>query len=122
MLTFHLKTVRYADDFIVMANSRRIIKLMVKPAITQFLKERGISLSEEKTKIYSICSGEELNFLGYTFKHNFFKERLGKSGVALYPNKKKLASIKAKLKDIFRSSSNLSAYELISRVNPIIRG
>ena len=130
MLTFHLKTVRYADDFIVMANSRRIIELMVKPAVTQFLKERGVSLSEEKTKIYSIGSGEELNFLGYTFKyrrvwkfkHSFFKERLGKSGIALYPNKKKLASIKAKLKGIFRSSSNLSAYELISRVNPIIRG
>lgn len=130
MLTFHLKTVRYADDFIVMANSRRIIELRVKPAITQFLKERGVSLSKEKTKIYSICSGEELNFLGYTFKyrriwrfkHNLFKERLGKSGVALYPNKKKLAAVKAKLKGIFRSNSNLSAYELISKVNPIIRG
>ena len=69
MLTFHLKTVRYADDFIVMANSRRIIELRVKPAIAQFLKERGISLSKEKTKIYSIRSGEELNFLGYTFKY-----------------------------------------------------
>lgn len=130
MLTFHVKTVRYADDFVVMANSRRIIELRIKPAIVQFLKERGVSLSEEKTKLFSISSGKELDFLGYTFKynqiwrfrHNFFKERLGKSGVALYPNKDKLKTIKSKLREIFRASSNLSAYELVSKVNPIIRG
>lgn len=70
MLTFHVKTVRYADDFVVIANSRRIIELKIKPAIIQFLKERGVSLSEEKTKLFSISSGKELNFLGYTFKYN----------------------------------------------------
>lgn len=130
MLTFHVKTVRYADDFVVIANSRRIIELKIKPAIIRFLKERGVWLSEEKTGLFSISSGKELNFLGYTFKynevwkfrHNFFKERLGKSGIALYPKREKLKAIKTKLRNIFRSSSNVSAYELISKVNPIIRG
>ena len=130
MLTFHVKTIRYADDFVVIASSRRIIELRINPAIVQFLKERGVSLSEEKTKLFPILSGKELNFLGYTFKYHkvwkfrysFFKDRLGKSGVALYPNKLKLKAIKNKLKGIFRSSNNLSAYELISKVNPIIRG
>ena len=70
MLTFHVKTVRYADDFVVIANSRRIIELKIKPAIIQFLKERGVCLSEEKTRLFSISSGKELNFLGYTFKYN----------------------------------------------------
>jgi RNA-directed DNA polymerase len=130
MLTLHIKTIRYADDFVVIANSRRIIELKIKPAIVNFLKERGVSLSKEKTKLFSIYSGRELNFLGYTFKyqdvwrfkHNLFKDRLGKSGIALYPNKMKLKAIKIKLREIFRTSSNKSAYEVISKVNPIIRG
>lgn len=42
MLTFHVKTVRYGDDFVVIASSRRIIELRIKPAIVQFLKERGV--------------------------------------------------------------------------------
>lgn len=69
MLTFHTKTIRYADDFVVITNSRRIIELKIKPAVVKFLKERGVSLSEENTKIFSIASGNELNFLGYTFKY-----------------------------------------------------
>ena len=130
MLTFHTKTVRYADDFVVITSSRRILELRIRPAVEQFLKERGVSLSEEKTKMFSISSGTELNFLGYTFKyrtkweykHSFFKERIGRSGVALYPQKRKLKDIKDKLRKIFRASTNISAYELISKVNPIIRG
>lgn len=130
MLTFHVKTVRYGDDFVVIASSRRIIELRIKPAIVQFLKERGVWLSEEKTRLFSISSGKELNFLGYTlkynkvwkFRYNFFKERLGKPGVALYPNREKLKAIKTRLRNIFRSSSNISAYELVSKVNPIIWG
>lgn len=130
MLTFHVKTVRYGDDFVVIASSRRIIELRIKPAIVQFLKERGVWLSEEKTRLFSISSGKELNFLGYTlkyheiwkFRYNFFKERLGKPGVALYPNREKVKAIKTRLRNIFRSNSNISAYELVSKVNPIIRG
>ncbi len=71
MLTFHVKTVRYADDFVVIANSRRILELRIKPAVVKFLGERGVSLSEEKTQLFSMASGSELDFLGYTFKfHN----------------------------------------------------
>lgn len=87
-------------------------------------------MSEEKTRLFSISSGKELNFLGYTlkyheiwkFRYNFFKERLGKPGVALYPNREKVKAIKTRLRNIFRSNSNISAYELVSKVNPIIRG
>jgi len=69
MLTFRVKTVRYADDFIIIATSRRIIEKFIKPSVILFLKERGLRLSEEKTKVFSLESEEELNFLGYTFKY-----------------------------------------------------
>jgi RNA-directed DNA polymerase len=69
MLSFNLKTIRYADDFIVIGTSRRVIEKFVKPSVENFLKERGLKLSPEKTKIFKIESGVELNFLGYTFKY-----------------------------------------------------
>jgi RNA-directed DNA polymerase len=69
MLSFKVKTVRYADDFVIIATSRRIIEKFIKPAVVEFLKERGLRLSEEKTKIFSLMNGQELNFLGYTFKY-----------------------------------------------------
>jgi len=68
MLAFKVKTIRYADDFVIIATSRRIIEKYIKPVVIQFLKERGLRLSQEKTKIFSMMSGQELNFLGYTFK------------------------------------------------------
>jgi len=69
MLSFKVKIIRYADDFVIIATSRRIIEKFIKPAIIEFLKERGLRLSEEKTKIFSLMNSKELNFLGYTFKY-----------------------------------------------------
>ena len=130
LLSFKVKTVRYADDFVIIATSRRILDKFIKPAVTDFLKERGLRLSTEKTKMFCLASGEELNFLGYTFKYrknwslkySFFKEKLGRSGIALYPNKRGVKTIIKRLKDTIMKNYNLTAYELISLLNPIIRG
>jgi RNA-directed DNA polymerase len=130
LLSFKIKTVRYADDFVIIATSRRVIEKYIKPAVIRFLEERGLKLSQEKSKVFKIISGEELNFLGYTFKYrknwslkySFFKDRLGKSGIALYPNKQKVKEVIKKLKIICNKNYNSSAYELISILNPIIRG
>jgi len=42
--------------------------------------------------------------------------------IALYPNRDKVINFIKKLKEIIKSSKNLSAMELISELNPIIRG
>ena len=49
-----IKYFRYADDFIVIARSKTIIINYVKPAIEQFLSERGLWLSPQKTKIFKL--------------------------------------------------------------------
>jgi RNA-directed DNA polymerase len=63
-----VKCVRYADDFVVLARSKRMLIKYIKPAVVSFLKERGLELSEEKTKIIGIRN-EPLDFLGYRFKY-----------------------------------------------------
>lgn len=45
--------VRFADDFIVTADKKETL-LEIKEMLTVFLKERGLTLSEEKTLITHI--------------------------------------------------------------------
>jgi len=59
--------VRYADDFIILARSKHIITEYIKPAVTLFLEERGLSLSPEK-KIFPMLNNK-VNFLGYDIQH-----------------------------------------------------
>ena len=54
--------IRYADDFIVTGHSKEILENEIKPAITSFLKQRGLELSQEKTKVTHITEG--FDFLG----------------------------------------------------------
>jgi len=61
--------VRYVDDFVVIAKSKNILNKYVTPAITDFLKERGLCLSAHKTKTFTLAhKNTQLDFLGYTFK------------------------------------------------------
>lgn len=129
-LTPQVACVRYADDFIVLARSLRMIINVIKPCVEQFLVERGLTLSVEKTKILSVRKSDKINFLGYTFqyqerfspRYKRFRDRNGREGIACYPQKEKVARLLNKLRTIFKTSYNLTAYSLIAKLNPIIRG
>ena len=64
--------VRYADDFIVTGESREILENGVLPIIREFLSERGLELSEEKTVITPIEDG--FDFLGSNIR--WYKDKL----------------------------------------------
>lgn len=129
-LSTNLFTVRFADDIVVLARSKRMIEEAIRPGVDKFLKERGLWLSDEKTKIVSIRKGEKLDFLGYTFRYfetirpksKLFHDRQNMEGILCYPQENKVSSFKQKLRDIVESSYNLNAFSLISKLNPVIRG
>ena len=54
--------VRYADDFIVCCANKDMLVHKIKPAITDFLQQRGLVLSAEKTTLTTIEKG--FDFLG----------------------------------------------------------
>ena len=123
--------IRYADDFIVITRSKNLLDKYITPAINEFLKERGLWLSPQKTKQYQLCTpNAQLDFLGYTFKYmtkwsskrTMIYSRKTPGAIALYPNRKRLIEFISKIADIIRKSQNLSAMELISKLNPIVRG
>ena len=55
--------VRYADDFVVLCNGTKAETLAMKEELRGFLSTKGLTLSEEKTKVTHITEG--LQFLGY---------------------------------------------------------
>lgn len=105
--------IRFADDFIVTAKSPEILKEKVIPIIENFLAQRGLSLSQEKTKIVHIEEG--FDFLG-------FNVRKYKGKFLCKPSKSSIKAIKVKIKETVKRAYGWSGFELISILNPIIKG
>lgn len=105
--------VRYADDFIVTANSKETAE-EVKKLISEFLASRGLMLSEEKTLITHIDEG--FDFLGWTFRK--FKGKL-----ITKPSKDSIKRLNKKLSTIIlREGKAVTQSDLIRRLNQVIRG
>lgn len=65
---FKIHYIRYADDFIIITISKHLVNKYIKPAVVNFLATRGLKLSSEKTKCFSLTE-QNLDFLGYTFMY-----------------------------------------------------
>jgi RNA-directed DNA polymerase len=65
----YLDIVRYADDFVILCRNKFILESLVIPEVNKFLKERGLQLSSEKTKLFRLKDGIKLKFLGYNFHY-----------------------------------------------------
>ena len=105
--------IRYADDFVVTAARKDILEQKVKPVIVNFLRERGLQLSEEKTLITHIQEG--FNFLG---------QRVRKYGEKLLikPTRQSVRSVLDKARQRIGSCHGMKAAVLIHKLNPILRG
>jgi RNA-directed DNA polymerase len=107
--------VRYADDFLITGASKELLEQEVKPVVEQFLAERGLELSPEKTRITHIEDG--FDFLG----QNVRKYSGGKV-LLITPSKKNVKAFLDKVRGTIRRYRGAPAAALISRLNPLIRG
>ena len=103
---------RYADDFIVTADSPEILK-EIKSEIEEFMKERGLQLSAEKTVITHIADG--FDFLGWNFRK--FKGKL-----LIQPSAKSKKKITQKLSQTIKLYRQAEQGLLIVKLNEITRG
>jgi RNA-directed DNA polymerase len=106
--------IRYADDFIVTASSKEILEEKVKPLIERFLLERGLQLSQEKTRITHITDG--FDFLGQNIR------LYAKGKLLTRPSKESIRSVKEKLKEIIVRHRGSNAARMIYHLNPVITG
>jgi hypothetical protein len=108
-----LRLIRYADDFVVLARSRRQLETAVLPKLRAFLAARGLRLSEEKTRIVRDTDG--FDFVGRRF------QRLTPTKFLVRPRRQSIRGHLDTLSRLFRNRA-LPVGQQIQKANAIIRG
>jgi RNA-directed DNA polymerase len=110
---YRVNFIRYADDFIITGKSKRLLEEVVKPVVEQFLQERGLTLSAEKTHITHIKHG--FTFLGQTFRKYGNK-------LLITPSTEGVQSLISKVGTLIRTHVSAPMEVLIGKLNRVLRG
>lgn len=105
--------IRYADDFVITAASKEVITVEIIPLVKDFLLERGLQLSPEKSKVTHINDG-------FDFLSQNVRKYNGK--LVIRPSKSSVKSFKDKIKKMIRDYRGIPAHSLIRILNPVIQG
>ena len=92
--TTKVHLIRFADDFIATGDNKALLETQVKPLISQFLAERGLTLSPQKTTITHIDQG--FDFLGQNVRK--YNDKL-----FIKPSRKSIRTLKANLRQIIKA-------------------
>jgi len=106
----------YADDFVALCHSRAQAEA-VQEKLSIWLKERGLSLNREKTRIGRISDG--FDFLSFSIR----RYRTGQgSKVLTKPSRDAMKKIRRRLADELREMRGAPEGQVIYTLNPVIRG
>lgn len=105
--------VRYADDFIITCENRETLEKEIKPLVSDFMAERGLTLSEEKTVITNVNDG--FDFLGFNIR-KYGNEVLTK------PTKEAEKRFMENIRKIIKGNKGCKQESLIRMLNARIRG
>jgi RNA-directed DNA polymerase len=112
MFLHKVHLVRYADDFVITARSKETAE-QAQEIVRKHIAQRGLQLSEEKTKITDIHEG--FDFLGWNF-------RKYKGKMLIKPSKKSQEKVFQKIRETIKSNIGSTQDELIRQLNPIVDG
>lgn len=105
--------VTYADDFIVTGASKSFLEEEIRPRVEAFLKERGLELSVEKTKISHISAG--FDFLGFNVRK--YQKKL-----LIKPGSRSTKAILDTIRTVIKKNKTAPTAALIRQLNPKVRG
>lgn len=110
---------RYADDWCLLVSGTKTHAEALRDEMAEVLTKIGLRLSPEKTLITHIDEG--LDFLGWRIQRHQ-KRGTGKHYVYIYPAKKALVAIMAKVKAVCRKNTNQPLAVLLHQLNRMLRG
>jgi len=112
--------VRYADDFVCFCETREDAE-QVQKILVEWLSERGLTLSEEKTRIVHLTEG--FDFLGFNIRH-YPAPQTSRTGwkLLIKPSKEAVKDLRKKLKDQWKKAQGSTVQTVLNKLNPIIRG
>ena len=100
-------------QLIVTGASKEILEHKVRPAIELFLRERGLELSKEKTRVVPITEG--FDFLGQNVRKYGNK-------LIITPAWKNVQALLDKVRDIVTQGRAKTQEWVIKKLNPVLRG
>jgi RNA-directed DNA polymerase len=112
--------VRYADDFVCFCETKEDAE-HVQSILTVWLKERGLTLSQEKTRIVHLTEG--FDFLGFNIRH-YPAPLTSRTGwkLLIKPSKESVQEMQKKLKDLWDEAQGGNVQAVLTKLNPVIRG
>ncbi|MGJ6963700.1 group II intron reverse transcriptase/maturase [Streptosporangium sp. G11] len=105
--------IRYADDLVACCFSKQQAE-QVKARLAAWLKPRGLTFNEDKTRI--VHASEGFDFLGMNVR------RYAGGKLLIKPSKAAIKRIRERLAKELRSLRGANSTRVIARLNPIIRG
>ena len=103
-----------ATRLVITSTSRILLQREVQPLVEHFLRQRGLELCHEKTRITHLENG--FDFLGQTIR----RYRSGK--VLTKPSKRSVKTFLAKIQETIDNSGSMTAGDLILLLNRQIKG
>jgi len=112
--------VRYADDWVVFCESKEDAEQVIA-TMRDWLAERGLSLSEEKTRIAHLTEG--FAFLGFSIRHYPARgpSRTGYK-VLITPSEASVRRLRERLREMWQERRGQPVATLLHALNPVIRG
>jgi RNA-directed DNA polymerase len=108
-----VNVVRYADDFIITCSSKELLEKEIRPVITDFLAQRGLRLSPEKTHITHIDDG--FVFLGASM-------RKYRGKFLMTPARSTVGAILQNIRRYLRKHRSIKVAQIVKELNSKIRG
>lgn len=104
--------IRFADDFVITGTTQDVLE-EARTLMEEFLMERGLTLSPEKTKITRVDEG--FDFLGWNLRKYDGK-------LLIKPAQKNVKAFLRKVRGIIKSAKTDKQESVIGKLNPVIRG
>jgi RNA-directed DNA polymerase len=115
------RLVRYADDFVILARYQgtRLLDWVEQTLEVRF----KLTVNREKTKVVKLSEqGEQLDFLGFTFRYDLDLYGRDQRYLNVCPSSKAVSRLREKLRKLLKSNPVTPIPTLIARVNRMTRG
>jgi RNA-directed DNA polymerase len=112
--------VRYADDFVIFCETREDAEQMHAHILPDWLGERGLTLSPEKTRIVHLTEG--FDFLGFNVRCYQDPTRPTGYKLLIRPSRETMNRIRRRLREEWLSLRGANVAAVLTRLNPIVRG
>ena len=110
-----VKFIRYADDIVVLAKSKRASKRLLETCRRYLEEKLKLKMNVQKSKVVSVLAIKHFKFLGFC---------LGKNGNGIYirAHRDSISKAKRKLKELTRRSQGQNVRQVFAKVEIFIRG